>query len=58
MIQIFILGSSTVYGVGAEHAGWADLIKQALHKKMYSENGSGEKYEIYNLGKSSGTWTY
>ncbi len=55
MIQIFLIGASTVYGVGAEHGGWADLIKQALHKKMYSENGSGEKYEIYNFGKSGAT---
>jgi len=50
--QIFILGSSSVYGVGAENGGWADLIKQSLHQKMYGENGVGEKYEVYNLGKS------
>ncbi|MEI7578500.1 MAG: GDSL-type esterase/lipase family protein [bacterium] len=53
--QIFIVGSSNVYGVGAEQAGWADLLKQKLHKKMYSENGLGEKFEIYNLGKSGAT---
>src|SRR5512133_4042867 len=55
MIQIFILGSSMVYGVGGPNGGWADLIKQHLHKKMYGENGVGEKYEIYNFGKSGAT---
>lgn len=35
MTQIFIIGSSSVYGVGAESSGWADLVKQALHRKMY-----------------------
>lgn len=52
MIQIFLLGSSSIYGVGAENAGWGDLVKQALHKKMYSDAGVGEKYEVYNFGKS------
>lgn len=55
MIQIFILGSSSVYGVGAEFGGWADLVKQSLHQKMYAKNGIGQKYEIYNLGKSGAT---
>ena len=55
MTQIFILGSSMVYGVGGPHGGWADLIKQYLHKKMYGEGGVGEKYEIYNFGKSGAT---
>ncbi|MFA5871564.1 MAG: SGNH/GDSL hydrolase family protein [Parcubacteria group bacterium] len=55
MIPIFILGSSSVYGVGAENGGWADLVKQGLHKKMYSKDGVGEKYEIYNFGKSGAT---
>lgn len=50
--QIFIIGSSSVYGVGASNSGWADLVKQFLHHKMYGENGVGEKYEVYNLGKS------
>ena len=44
-----------VYGVGGPHGGWADLIKQHLHQKMYGENGVGEKYEIYNFGKSGAT---
>ncbi len=55
MIQIFLLGSSSIYGVGAENASWGDLIKQDLHKKMYSERGVGEKYEVYNFGKSGAT---
>lgn len=55
MTQIFILGSSMVYGVGGPNGGWADLIKQYLHQKMYGENGVGEKYEIYNFGKSGAT---
>ena len=55
MTQIFFIGSSSVYGAGGECGGWADLVKQALHKKMYSDNGVGEKYEIYNLGKSGAT---
>ncbi len=52
MIQVFILGSSYVYGVGAEKSGWADLLKQSIHQKMYGEDGVGEKYEVYNFGKS------
>lgn len=52
MIQIFILGSSSAYGVGGEDGGWADLIKRDLHKKMYSSGGIGQQLEIYNFGKS------
>jgi lysophospholipase L1-like esterase len=55
MTQIFILGSSMVYGVGGPNGGWADLLKQDLHQRMYGENGVGEKYEIYNFGKSGAT---
>ena len=54
MTQIFLLGSSNVYGVGAI-SGWADLVKQWLHSKMYGDNGVGEKYEVYNFGKSGAT---
>lgn len=54
MIQIFILGSSSAYGVGAE-SGWADLIKQRIHSKMYGVDGVGEKYEVFNFGKSGAT---
>ena len=52
MKQIFLLGSSNVYGVGGVQGGWADLVKQALHKKMFTPGGIGEKYEIFNFGKS------
>jgi lysophospholipase L1-like esterase len=55
MVQIFILGSSSAYGVGAESAGWADLLKQWLHLKMYGAGGVGEKYEIYNFAQSGAT---
>jgi len=55
MIQIFILGSSSVYGVGGHQGGWADLVKQTLHQKMYTSDGVGEKYEVYNFGKSGAT---
>ncbi|MEK7570789.1 MAG: SGNH/GDSL hydrolase family protein [Patescibacteria group bacterium] len=50
MTQIFIFGASIVYGVGAEEAGWADLIKRNIHNRMYSKNGTGEKFEVYNFG--------
>jgi lysophospholipase L1-like esterase len=55
MIQIFIIGASMVYGVGGENGGWADLLKQAFHKKMYSPEGVGEKYEVFNFGKAGAT---
>lgn len=55
MTQIFILGSSSVYGVGAEQAGWADLIKQKFHHHMYGPNGVGEMFEVYNFSKSGAT---
>jgi lysophospholipase L1-like esterase len=50
MKQVFIFGASTAYGVGAETAGWADLLKQSIHAKMYGSEGVGEKYEVYNFG--------
>lgn len=50
MIQIFVFGASFAYGVGAR-SGWSDLLKQKLHEKMYSENGLGEKYELFNFAK-------
>lgn len=55
MTQIFIFGASIVHGVGAEEAGWADLIKRKIHSTMYSENGTGEKYEVYNFGNPGAT---
>lgn len=56
--QVFILGSSYTYGVGAEHTSWADLVKQYLHGKMYKEGGVGEKFEVYNFGKSGETISF
>jgi len=55
MIQIFFIGSSSIYGVGGENGGYADLVKQSFHSKMYGKNGVGEKFEIYNFGKSGAT---
>lgn len=55
MVQLFILGSSSTYGVGASQAGWGDLIKQYIHNRMYAPGGEGEKYEVYNFGKSGAT---
>jgi lysophospholipase L1-like esterase len=58
MIQIFFIGSSSIYGVGGENGGYADIIKQALHKKMFEVGGVGEKYEVYNFGKSGATTNF
>jgi lysophospholipase L1-like esterase len=55
MKQIFILGASIAYGVGAEKQGWADLIKTHLSNIIYGKNGIGEKIEIYNFSKSDET---
>ena len=52
MTQIFIFGSSLAYGVGGESGGWADLLKQKLHHKMFSSGGVGEKYELFNFAKA------
>lgn len=55
MKQFFLLGASSVYGVGGEDGGWADLFKKHVHKKMYGKYGVGEKYEVYNFSKSGAT---
>lgn len=55
MKQFFILGASSVYGVGAESSGWGDLVKQYLHSKMYGTNGVGEMYEVFNFSKAGST---
>ncbi len=55
MIQVFIVGSSSAYGVGGNNAGWGDLVKQYLHSRMYNKDGEGEKYEVYNFAKSGAT---
>ena len=51
MTQIFIFGASVAYGAKAEKAGWADLLKQSLQAKMYSEHSFGEQYELYNFAQ-------
>jgi lysophospholipase L1-like esterase len=55
MIQIFIVGSSTAYGVGGISGGWADRLKRSFHEKMYGANGLGEKIEVFNFAKSGAT---
>ena len=44
-----------MYGVGAEHDGWGDLVKSYVHSKMYGDSGVGEKYEVFNFSKSGST---
>ncbi len=55
MIQIFFFGSSNIYGAGGENGGYADIVKQKLHTRMYGKHGDAEKYEIFNFGKSGAT---
>lgn len=55
MKQIFILGASSVYGVGAERAGWGDLVKAYVHGKLYAPNGPGETCEVFNFAKAGST---
>lgn len=55
MKQVFILGASSVYGVGAEQNGWGDLVKEYLHSKMYGADGICEKYEVFNFSKAGST---
>jgi len=55
MKQVFILGASSVYGVGAEHEGWGDLVKSYIHSKQYAEGGLGEAYEVFNFAKAGST---
>jgi lysophospholipase L1-like esterase len=55
MKQIFILGASSVYGVGAERDGWGDLVKAYVHSKMYGADGVGEAAEVFNFAKAGST---
>ncbi len=52
MNQVFVFGSSSAYGVGGKDGGWADLLKCRLHGELYGVNGRGEKWELFNFGKS------
>ncbi|MDR1696837.1 MAG: GDSL-type esterase/lipase family protein [Rickettsiales bacterium] len=47
--QIFVLGASSAYGVGAP-SGWADLLKQHIWSLRSRPDSSGD--ELYNLAKS------
>lgn len=51
MKEFFIFGSDSAYGIGAERAGWADLLKQSLQAKMYGRVGIGSKYAVYNFAQ-------
>jgi len=51
MIQFFIFGSSFVYGVGGENGGFADILKQQLHGRLYGPDGLGEQCELFAFGK-------
>lgn len=53
--QIVCIGASTTYGVGGSIGGWADVLKQDLHSKMYGGNPQGEVHEVYNLGVPGAT---
>lgn len=55
MKQIFVLGASSVYGVGAESDGWGDLVKSYIHSIMYGAEGVGERYEVFNFSKAGST---
>lgn len=57
MAQILFFGASSVYGVGGEAGGAADLIKVELHKQGYGQATAGGEigHEVYNLGIPGGT---
>jgi lysophospholipase L1-like esterase len=55
MKQFFLLGASSVYGVGGTNGGFGELLKQHMHQKMYTAGGEGEVYEVFNFGKSGAT---
>jgi lysophospholipase L1-like esterase len=55
MTQIFILGSSSAYGVGDTEGGWGELLKRHYHEEMYSLGGIGQQIEVYNFAKSGAT---
>ena len=55
MAQIICMGVSTVYGTGGPNGGWADMLKLALHKQMYSGAISDEAHEVFIFAKSGVT---
>lgn len=46
MTQLFVFGSGTAYGIGSDHVGWADLLKQSL-----ASHGD----ELYNFAQPGAT---
>jgi lysophospholipase L1-like esterase len=55
MKQIYIIGDSLSYGVGAQTSSFGDSIKSYIHSKLYSKNGIGEKVEVFNFSKGGVT---
>lgn len=55
MQQIFVLGASSVYGVGAERAGWGDLVKSYVNGLQFAPDGPGECCEVFNFAKAGST---
>ncbi|HTE57251.1 MAG TPA: GDSL-type esterase/lipase family protein [Verrucomicrobiae bacterium] len=49
MKNIVIIGASITHGVGGSQ-GWADMVKRAVHQKLYAPEGPGEICEVYELG--------
>ena len=51
--RIIVFGASTSHGFWDEKGGWADRLKQCLHKRTLEEE---DFYgTVYNLGISGGT---
>jgi hypothetical protein len=51
MSKVFFFGASIEYGVGGESGGWADMVKQSVHRIMFADNGVGEKHQVYIFAK-------
>lgn len=49
--QFFIFGASGAYGVGGTSGGWAGLIKNHVHERLYGANPMGEVAEVYAFAK-------
>jgi lysophospholipase L1-like esterase len=56
MTQIVCIGASSLYGVGGSRGGWADLLKQEIHSKIYGDGRFEDgKYEVYNFAVPGAT---
>lgn len=51
MAQVLCMGASSLYGVGGQEGGWPDYLKRDIHAAQFAPGGSGERHELYNLGK-------